>query len=199
VKKVLLLAPAAALVLAGCAHDPTVAAKVGPQIVPVGDVSVMASYLCAGAKQGHQVVPMAEVNKVATTYLVGTKAVEEWAKRNHLKVSVIPTSSTDPLLAFMPVAQRHRASALTHELNDAISFVAQHAGASSSQQAFSAMVTLIQEEAKAGVITSNPAYPTVVGADNGSLSMAVSPAATTSGASQPSATYVASLPAGQKC
>ncbi|MGN6162635.1 MAG: hypothetical protein ACTHOG_13160 [Marmoricola sp.] len=197
-KKVMLLAPAAALVLAGCAHDPTVAAKVGGQSVPTGDVSVMASYLCAGAKQGQQVVPMAEVNKVATTYLVGTKAVEEWAKRNHLTVPAVATSASDPLIAFLPAGQRHRASALTHELNSAISFVAQHAGASNSQQAFSAMASLIQSETKAGVITGNPAYPTVV-TDEGSLSTAVSASAKNAGSSQPDSGYVASLPAGQKC
>lgn len=197
VKKLALLAPVAALVLAGCAHDPTTAARVGDQSIPVSDISVMANYLCASAAQGQQVVPMAQVNEIAVTYLVGAKALADLAARHHVS---IPTSSSpaDSLVGKLPSSQRARAVQLVDEVNGAAGFFAQR-GASNSQQILSAFASLIQAEAKAGRFTGNPAYPTVTDESAGSLSRAVSSAAQDATSVQPSTGYLAALPSGQKC
>ena len=198
VKKLVLLAPVAALVLAGCAQDPTVAAKVGGHTIPVSDVSIMATYLCASATQGHQVVPMTQVNEIATTYLIGASALEDLAARHHVTIPRVNTSQADPLLAKLASGQRARATELVNGVNAAANFFAQQ-GASTSQQILSGFVSLIQTEAKAGRFTANPAYPTVAGGTSSSLSTAVSSIAKAAASPQPTSAYAAALPAGQKC
>lgn len=195
VKKLVLLAPVAALVLAGCAHDPTVAAKVAGQTIPVTDVSIMADFLCASATQGHQVAPMNQVNAIAMTYLVGAKAVADLARRSHVTLPTVDSSQADRLIATMPTGQRSRARSLINEIDVAINAL----GASAAQQPLSALASLIQAEAKAGRFVSNPEYPTLATPDSGSLSTAVSPVAKAAAASQPDSGYLATLPTGQKC
>lgn len=197
-KKLALLAPAVALVLAGCAHDPTTAAKVGTQSIPVSDISVMAGYLCASATQGQQVVPMTQVNEIATTYVIGATALSDLAARSHVSIPAAPTSQADPLLAKLPSNQRARAAHLVQEVNTAAGFFAQR-GATNSQQILSAFAALIRQEAKEGRFTGNPAYPTVADESGGSISKVVSSAAQDATSVQPSSGYVAALPAGQKC
>ena len=198
VKKLALLAPVVALVVAGCAHDPTTAAKVGDHSIPASDVTVMASYLCASATQGQQVVPMTQVNEIATTYLVGAKALSDLAASHHVTIPAAPSGQADPLLAKLPSGQRARAGRLVDEVNAAAGFFAAR-GATNSQQILSAFASLIQTEAKAGRFTGNPAYPTVASEGSGSLSTAVSSAARDATSVNPGAGYLASLPAGQKC
>lgn len=198
VKKLALLAPVVALVVAGCAHDPSTAAKVGNQSVPVSDISVMASYLCASATQGQQVVPMTQVNEIATTYLVGAKALSDLAARNHVSIPAAPSGQADPLLAKLPSGQRARAGQLVDEVNAAAGFFAAR-GATNSQQILSAFASLIQSEAKAGRFTGNPAYPTVADEGSGSLSKAISHVSQDATSVNPGAGYLTGLPAGQKC
>lgn len=198
VKKLVLLAPVAALVLAGCAQDPTVAAKIGGQAVPVSDVSIMANYLCASAAQGGQTVSMTQVNQVATTYLFGAKALKDLAARSHITLPTPPHSDqADPLTAKLPAGQRSRATQLINEVNAAGYFFAQRGV--SGQQILSEFASLIDTESKAGRLMDNPAYPSFATGASGSLSTAVSAVAKSAASSQPSSAYVAALPAGQKC
>lgn len=196
-KKLALLAPVAALVLAGCAHDPTTAAKIGGQSIPVSDISVMATYLCASATQGQQVVPMTQVNEIAATYLLGAKALSDLAARHHVAIPA-SSGSADPLVAKLPSNQRARAAQLVEEVNAAAAFFAQR-GATNSQQILSAFASVLQEEGKEGRFTGNPAYPTVADESAGSISRAVSSAAQDATSVQPSTGYLATLPTGQKC
>ena len=197
-KKLALLAPVAALVLAGCAHDPTVAAKINGQTVPVTDVSIMANYLCASVKQSQQLVPMSQVNQVALTYLLGAKALEDLAARSHVQLQAPPNNGqADPLTAMLPAGERARATQLVTEVNTAGYFFAQRGV--SGQQILTEFANLISNEAKAGRYTANPAYPTILDGSAGSLSTAVSATAKEATSTQPSSSYVAALPTGQKC
>jgi hypothetical protein len=202
VKKLVLLAPVAALVLAGCAHDPTVAAKVAGQSIPVSDVSVMAKFLCASAtaqSQGQTAVPMTQVNQIAVTYLTGAKVLTDLADRSHVKIPAVDSSAAERLIATLPSSDQSRARALVGEVDNSLSFVAQHFGTQNSQQMLSALASLIQGEVKSGRLVSNPEYPTVADAASGSLSTAVSSVAKTATSAQPDSSYLAALPAGQKC
>lgn len=196
-KKLVLLAPIAALVLAGCAQDPTVAAKVAGRTIPVSDVSIVASYLCASVPSGQQIVPMTQVNEVATTYLAGAKALEDLAARQHITVPAVNSDQADPLIATLPSGQRARATQLLKEVSAATNFFAQRGVP--NQQILSELASLISAETKAGRFLNNPAYPTLLGDVSGSLSKAVSSAATTAASGQPPAAYKAALPTGQKC
>lgn len=203
VKKLVLLAPVAALALAGCAHDPTVAAKVAGQTVPVSDVSIMAKFLCASAAsqsaQGGATVPLSQVNQFAVTYLTGSKALADLAGRSHVKIPPVDSSAASRLIATLPASDRSRATELINEVDASLSFVAQHFGTTNGQQMLSALASLIQGEVKAGRLVSNPEYPTVAGEASGSISKAVSTVAKSAASAQPGATYLAALPAGQKC
>ena len=193
----MLLAPVAALALAGCAQDPTAAAKLGGTTIPVSDVSIVANYLCASATQGQQVVPMTQVNEVATTYVLGTKALEDLAARHHATLPSSSTNQVDPLIAKLPAGQRARATKLLAEVGAAANFFVRQGVP--NQQILSEFASLVSAEAKAGRLRANPAYPTIDGGASGSLSTAVSSVAKSAASSQPDSAYVAALPAGQKC
>lgn len=199
----MLLAPVSALVLAGCAHDPTVAAKVNGQSIPISDVSVMAKFLCASAAsqsaQGQAAVPMTQVNTIAVTYLVGVKALADVAASHHVTIPPSQASAPESLIATLPAGQRTRARQLVNEVDASLNFVATRLGAQNGQQMLSALASLISDEAKAGRLDSNPAYPTVAGAASGSISRAVSAPAASAASAQPSSAYLAALPTGQKC
>lgn len=202
-KKVALLVPVAALALAGCAHDPTIAAKVAGQSVPVSDVNIMVTFLCASistqAAQGAQVVPMSQVTQIASTYLVGAKALADLARRRGVTIPPVSPTAMNPLIAAMPAAQRARATSIVGEVDSALNLIAQQVGANNIQQVLSTMASLVHAESAAGRVVANPAYPTLADDGSGSLSTAESAVAQAGALVQPNADYVATLPAGQKC
>lgn len=142
---------------------------------------------------------MSQVKTIAITYLVGTKALADIAGRNGATVPALTSPQTVQLVAALPASQRARAAALVDEVQSAGNFVAQQAGASSSQQVLSILASLVQSEGKDGRLSSNPAYPTLAADSSGSLSAPISGAAQAAGSAQPAPDYLVALPAGQKC
>lgn len=208
VKKFALILPAAALVLAGCAHDPTIAARIAGQAISISDVTTLTNFICASsqtaAQQGtpQQAVPMTLVNERAMTLLAGARALEALAKQNNSSLPQQPSSNVGAALALVPAAQRQRAQQLVDEVNTAFTFLADKTRATQSNQVIDAFLAVIQSEAKEGKFTDNPAYPVMSSSTalkSESLSQAISSPATGSMTMAPTTGYVAGLPASQKC
>jgi len=195
----------ALLVLAGCAHDPKVAATVDGQAVSTGDVAIFANFLCANTQVGStQVVPMATVNQVAVTYLAGTKAVESFARAKNLTLGPV-TTPPSAALQKLPQAEQVRAQELINEVSAAVQALPLLPGVKSSAVSTDqvpALFALALEQAQSkGQVVSNPAYPVLSrsGETSGSLSAPVSDAATALTEATTASDYLAALPVGQKC
>lgn len=207
-KKLVLVAPVAALVLAGCAHDPTIAGRVAGQPISISDVTTLANFMCAGSKvsaqpgTSQQAVPMTLVNEKAMTLVAGARALQALASEHNRSIPVQPSVSGGAALALIPASERQRAQQLIDEVNNAFTFVAETTHATDPNQVMEAFLTVIQTEASEGKFSTNPAYPVMTsstGLQSGSLSQAISDPAAAATTMAPTAAYVASLPASQKC
>lgn len=203
-----LTVPVSAALLAGCAHDPTVAGKIDGQSISIGDVTTLGDFICATSKaaeqQGNppQIVPRTLVNERAVTLIAGARLLEANWRKNRQPVPTVSPVDVGAVLPFLTPSERPRAQQLFNEVTAAFNAEAQNLKATEPGQVMLAIADLIQQATDAGHYSANPAYPPLAAGLNtasGSLSQAVSGPAKAAMAVTPGAAYVGGLSASQKC
>lgn len=200
--------PVSAALLAGCAHDPTVAGTIDGHSISISDVTTLGDFICATSKaatqQGNppQVVPRTLVNERAMTLIAGTRLLEANWRKNQQPAPTVSPVDVSAVLPFLTPSERPHAQQLINEVTAAFNAEAQNLRATDPGQVMLAIADLIQHATDAGRFAGNPSYPPLAAGLNtasGSISQAVSGPAKASMAVTPGAAYVGGLSTSQKC
>lgn len=218
--KRLLLGLAALTLLAGCANDPNVAARVGGSSISVNDVDILGQALCIERVSSGQApaTSLASVRGSALAALIESALDAGVASEHQLPYDARQLGTSmqrlTPLIDQLAESDRDRATVIITDLlrgQMQLSTAAQQQLQQSGQQPTQQLVTqaiqqLEAQHAATLKITVNPEFssPGFGVTDDGteSVSKAVSATARqarTALTSTPSDSYVANLPAAQKC
>lgn len=218
--KRLLLGLAALALLAGCANDPHVAARVGDSSISVDDVDILGQALCIERVSSGQApaTSLASVRGSALAALIESELDASIARERQLPYDARQLGTAmqrlTPLIGQLPAGDRDRATAIITDLlrgQMQLSTAAQEQLQLSGQQPTQQLVTeairqIEAQHAKTVKITVNPEFssPGFGATDDGteSVSRAVSSTARQARSaltSNPTGSYVDDLPAAQKC
>ncbi|HEX2893967.1 MAG TPA: SurA N-terminal domain-containing protein [Marmoricola sp.] len=219
------VAGASMLALSGCAQSGSVAAHVGDTTVPTSDVDFLTRMQCDAlnhaAKDPTQAgqsrsVPIAQIRTGMVNTLVQSELNKQLAEKQHLSYDKNALRSVmsrfESVVTTVPAKDRTRFRQMVEDVYRgqlqvytlAQEQLAQQGAGRPTQDQVDQAVASIQAKFRKGVdVEVNPQY----GADTGtsaapadpSLSLAVSSYAKQARSSQPDATWVASLPADQRC
>jgi len=218
--KRMLIAAAGLLLVAGCANNPQTAAHVGDKEISANDVEILGKALCFERVSSGQAPPtsMSAVRGSALAALIDSAVDAEVAKTRHLPYDAVQLGTSvqrlDPLIAQLPSGDQDRARELITDLlrgqmqlSQAAVAVLQQSGQKPTQQLVTqAMQQLETSHAEQMKITINPAFTSsgigYAGDGAQSVSRAVSTTARdalSAFSGTPSTSYIADLPATQKC
>lgn len=219
-KKFALAAPVVALALAGCAHDPTIAARVGSQTISIADANLFARVVCASASNNQPVdLSLPTANQAAISALVSSALGSQTAAMSHMALSAQGEAALANYLqqfqasiASLPSADRVRATELVTKIlrgEFELSQIAQKEVLSMGQQltatAVQAATQQLTDAAAAHFgVTVNPRFGSFTSSaqSDTSLSEAVSAAAKAPEAdpnTSAGVSYVQGLPVTQRC
>jgi hypothetical protein len=220
VKRVLILV-AGLLLVTGCSQDPQVAAHVGGKSISVKDVDILGKALCAERVESGQAAAtsMSAVRGSALAALIDSALDAEVAKDRKLSYDKATLGSSvaqlESLVAKLPADDRDRGRELITDLlrgqmqlSTAAAGLVQQSGQQLTQDAVNQVVQQLEtEQAGRTKISVNPEFdsPGFGRAGDGEQSVSLAISSTAKAArkiitsSTPSATYVGSLPAAQKC
>jgi hypothetical protein len=209
---------AVVLLLSGCDQSPQTAAHVGSQTITTDDVHLLAQALCKeqeSAGSAGTARPVSAANNAALGSLIQSALDEQYAAKHDLDYDRLSMADQldqlKPLINSLPSGDRTRTRELIEQLfkgqlqlfGEAVSKL-QASGVQPTQQLVQQAAQATEAEyAKTVDIKVNPRYdapgPGHEGDGAHSLSRAVSSDAKASSAAQPDASWVAGLPATQRC
>ncbi len=218
--KRLLIAAAGLLLVAGCSNDPQVAARVGGTSISISDVDILGKALCAERTSSGQ-APATSVSAVrgsALAALIDSTLDAEVAKQRKLPYDKTGLGNSvaqlAPLISKLPAADQDRGRELITDLlrgqmqvSTAAAGLVQQSGQQPTQETVTQVVRQLEtEQAGKLEISVNPEFESPGFGKTGDGAQSVSKAvSSTARAAQsvmsnsPSASYIAGLPAPQKC
>jgi len=219
--KKLLIAVAGLLLVAGCANDPQVAAHVGDKSISVKDVDIIGKALCSERVSSGQApaTSMSAVRGSALAALIDSALDAEVARARNLPYDKTALGSSvaqlDSLIAKLPADDRDRGRELITDLlrgqmqvSTAAAGLVQQGGQQLTQDAVNKVVLQLEtEQARTTKISVNPEFDSPGFGSTGDGAQSVSKAISSTAraareiitSATPSASYVAGLPATQKC
>ncbi|WP_310964962.1 hypothetical protein [Nocardioides terrisoli] len=210
----------ALVALSGCAQSSQTAAQVGSQTISTSDLHLMTQALCTEQRHatGASAQPPSAISTVSNSALgaliesaIDRRYGDQHAVSYDKLTLAQEVNRLDPLISELPAADQARTRQLISDLfrgqmqvYQAATAQVRASGQAPTQQLVQQQVGAIESAtAKKVDITVNPQYDTSGpghgGDGHGSLSRAVSSDAKNSVSAQPDASWVANLPAGQKC
>jgi hypothetical protein len=213
-----LVLAAVVLLLTGCDQSPQTAARVGNQTITTDEVNLLAKALCKEQEQagsGGSTRPVAAANNAALGTLIQSALDEQYAAKHDLDYDRLSLASQldqlKSLIDGLPAKDRSRTRELIEQLfkgqlqvfQEAVTKL-QAAGVQPTQQLVQqAAQATTAEFAKTVDIDVNPRYdapgPGHQGDGAQSLSKAVSKDAKAAQSTDPDPSWVAGLPAPQRC
>jgi hypothetical protein len=209
---------AAVLLLSGCDQSPQTAARVGNQTITTDDVHLLAQALCKeqeSAGSGGTSRPVSAAYDAALGSLIQSALDAQYAARHHLDYDRLSMADQlnqlGSLIDSLPAKDRARTRAIIEQLfkgqlqvfGEAVKRL-QSSGVQPTQQLVQQATQALEADfAKSVKIKVNPRFdapgPGHEGDGAHSLSRAVSSDAKAATAFQPDASWVAGLPATQRC
>jgi hypothetical protein len=211
------------LALAGCAQSGNVAARVGDTVIPTSQVDFLTRMQCetldkaaANPSQGGQMVSTAQVRTTMANTLIQAELNRQIAAKEHLSYDTTTLRNVmaqfESVVSQVPKADQARFRDVVEDIyrgqlqiyTKAQSELSAQGVEEPSQDQVDKEISAIQLKYRKSVgVHVNPVYGAdadgVAGAEDPSISKAVSSFAKKSRAAQPDATWVGQLPADQRC